>query len=420
MEKAHTRIFSSLRIRNYRLYAAGQVISNTGTWMQRVAQDWLVLELTHGSGTALGIATGLQFLPLLLFSLWGGAIADRYAKRRILMTTQAIMGGLALILGVLSLTGVVQIWHVYVLAFALGLVTVVDNPTRQTFAVEMVGRADMPNAIALNSAIFNLARILGPAVAGVVISLAGTPIAFVVNAGSYAAVLAGLALMRPAELRPVEPAPRAKGQVREGLAYVKARPSLWMPMLLIFFVATFGMNFQVTTALMSREVFHTGAGAFGVASATFAAGALAGALLAARRRRPSAGLLVVTAAIFGVLEAVTALMPGYWPFLVLLVPTGLALLTFTTAANSATQLGTAPEMRGRVMGLYLLVFLGGTPLGAPLVGWVAEQFGPRVSLLAGGGVSALAAVAVAAMLSRSHRVRMRDYLRPKMLARLVA
>jgi len=420
VEKAHTRIFSSLRIRNYRLYAAGQVISNTGTWMQRVAQDWLVLELTHGSGTALGIATGLQFLPLLLFSLWGGAIADRYAKRRILMTTQAIMGGLALILGVLSLTGVVQIWHVYVLAFALGLVTVVDNPTRQTFAVEMVGRADMPNAIALNSAIFNLARILGPAVAGVVISLAGTPIAFVVNAGSYAAVLAGLALMRPAELRPVEPAPRAKGQVREGLAYVKARPSLWMPMLLIFFVATFGMNFQVTTALMSREVFHTGAGAFGVASATFAAGALAGALLAARRRRPSAGLLVVTAAIFGVLEAVTALMPGYWPFLVLLVPTGLALLTFTTAANSATQLGTAPEMRGRVMGLYLLVFLGGTPLGAPLVGWVAEQFGPRVSLLAGGGVSALAAVAVAAMLSRSHRVRMRDYLRPKMLARLVA
>jgi len=420
VEKAHTRIFSSLRIRNYRLYAAGQVISNTGTWMQRVAQDWLVLELTHGSGTALGIATGLQFLPLLLFSLWGGAIADRYAKRRILMTTQAIMGGLALILGVLSLTGVVQIWHVYVLAFALGLVTVVDNPTRQTFAVEMVGRADMPNAIALNSAIFNLARILGPAVAGVVISLAGTPIAFVVNAGSYAAVLAGLALMRPAELHPVEPAPRAKGQVREGLAYVKARPSLWMPMLLIFFVATFGMNFQVTTALMSREVFHTGAGAFGVASATFAAGALAGALLAARRRRPSAGLLVVTAAIFGVLEAVTALMPGYWPFLVLLVPTGLALLTFTTAANSATQLGTAPEMRGRVMGLYLLVFLGGTPLGAPLVGWVAEQFGPRVSLLAGGGVSALAAVAVAAMLSRSHRVRMRDYLRPKMLARLVA
>jgi MFS family permease len=396
------------------------VVSNTGTWMQRVAQDWLVLDLTHNSGTALGIATGLQFLPLLLFSLWGGAIADRYSKRRILMITQAAMGGLALILGVLALTGVVEIWQVYALAFALGLVSVVDNPARQTFAVEMVGRADMPNAIALNSAIFNLARILGPAVAGLVISAVGTPLAFIVNAASYGAVLIGLGLMRPSELNPVQPTPRAKGQVREGLAYVKARPSLWMPMVLIFFVATFGMNFQVTTALMSREVFHTGAGAFGIASATFAAGALIGALLAARRRRPAAGLLMVTAVIFGVLEMLTSLMPQFWLFLLLLVPTGLALLTFSTAANSATQLGTTPEMRGRVMGLYLLVFLGGTPLGAPLVGWVAQQFGPRMSLLAGGAISAVAAVVVAGMLAHSRRVRVRDYLRPRALARLMA
>src|SRR5260370_3503841 len=388
--------------------------------MQRVAQDWLVLELTDGSGSALGIATGLQFLPLLLFSLWGGAIADRYAKRRILMATQAIMGGLALILGVLALTGVVEIWQVYALAFALGLVSVVDNPTRQTFAAEMDGRVVMPKAIAINSATFNLARILGPAVAGLVISLAGTPIAFIVNAASYGAVLAGLGLMRTSELRPVEPTPRAKGQVREALRYVKARPSLWMPMLLVFFVATFGMNFQVTTALRSREVFHGGAGAFGVASAVFAAGALAGALLAARRRRPGPALLALTAVVFGVLEMITALMPGYWSFLVLLVPTGLALLTFSTAANSATQLGTAPEMRGRVMGLYLLVFLGGTPLGAPLVGWVAEQFGPRMSLLAGGAISAVAALVVAAMLAHSRAVRVRDYLRPRALARLVA
>ncbi len=388
--------------------------------MQRVAQDWLVLDLTHNSGTALGIATGLQFLPLLLFSLWGGAIADRYSKRRILMITQAAMGGLALILGVLALTGVVEIWQVYALAFALGLVSVVDNPTRQTFAIEMVGRAGMPNAIALNSAIFNLARIMGPAVAGLVISAAGTPLAFIVNAASYGAVLIGLGLMRPSELNPVEPTPRAKGQVREGLAYVKARPSLWMPMVLIFFVATFGMNFQVTTALMSREVFHTGVGAFGVASAAFAAGALMGALLAARRRRPAAGLLMVTAVVFGVLEMLTSLMPQFWLFLLLLVPTGLALLTFSTAANSATQLGTTPEMRGRVMGLYLLVFLGGTPLGAPLVGWVAQQFGPRMSLLAGGAISAVAAVVVAGMLARSRRVRVRDYLRPRALARLMA
>ncbi|HUK67996.1 MAG TPA: MFS transporter [Streptosporangiaceae bacterium] len=413
-------MFSSLSTRNYRLYAAGQVVSNTGTWMQRVAQDWLVLDLTHNSGTALGIATGLQFLPLLLFSLWGGAIADRYSKRRILMITQAAMGGLALILGILALTGAVEIWQVYALAFALGLVSVVDNPTRQTFAVEMVGRADMPNAIALNSAIFNLARIMGPAVAGLVISAVGTPLAFIVNAASYGAVLIGLGLMRPSELNPVEPTSRAKGQVREGLAFVRARPGLWMPMVLIFFVATFGMNFQVTTALMSRQVFHTGAGAFGIASATFAAGALAGALLAARRRRPAAGLLVLTAVVFGVLEMFTSLMPEFWSFLLLLVPTGLTLLTFSTAANSATQLGTTPEMRGRVMGLYLLVFLGGTPLGAPLVGWVAQQFGPRMSLLAGGAISVVAAVVVAGMLVHSRRVRLRDYLRPRALAKLMA
>ena len=203
------------------------MISNTGSWMQRVAQDWLVLDLTHGSGTALGITTGLQFLPLLLFSLWGGGIADRYPKRLILMGTQAVMGGLALILGVLALTGDVRIWHVYALAFALGLVTVVDNPTRQTFAVEMVGKADMPNAIALNSAVFNLGRIAGPAVAGLVISAVGTPVAFLVNAASYAAVIIGLKLMDPGELRPAVRKPRAKGQLREALAYVRARPELW-------------------------------------------------------------------------------------------------------------------------------------------------------------------------------------------------
>ena len=277
------RTFRSLHTRNYRLFATGQVISNTGTWMQRVAQDWLVLDLTHNSGTALGITTGLQFLPMLLFSLWGGAIADRYSRRMLLMMTQALMGGLALLLGVLALTGQVQIWQVYTLAFALGLITVVDNPTRQTFVAEMVGRRAMPNAIALNSAVFNLARITGPAVAGLVISAVGTPVAFLVNAASYGAVLVSLKLMRPSELYPAERVHRARGQLREAMAYVRARPNLWMLLVLIFFVATFGMNFQVTNALMSRQVFHTGAAAFGIASAVFAAGALGGALLAARR-----------------------------------------------------------------------------------------------------------------------------------------
>jgi MFS family permease len=380
--------------------------------MQRVAQDWLVLELTHGSGAALGITTGLQFLPLLLFSLWGGAIADRYPKRLILMVTQAAAGALALILGVLALTGEVRIWHVYALAFALGLVTVVDNPTRQTFAVEMVGKADMPNAIALNSAVFNIGRIAGPAAAGLVITAVGTPTAFLVNAASYLAVIAGLKLMRPSELRVAERTPRARGQLREALAYVKARPSLWSLMLLVFFVATFGMNFQVAIPLMARVVFHTGAGAFGLGSTVFAAGALAGALLAASRKNPGPRLLLTTAFGFGLLEVLNGLMPSLWAFLAVLFPVGVVLLTFTTAANSATQLGTTAAMRGRVMGLYLLVFLGGAPLGSPLAGWVAQAFGPRISLVAGGAISAAAAVAVAVLLARSRGVRLRDRLRP--------
>ncbi len=383
--------------------------------MQRVSQDWLVLDLTHGSGTALGITTGLQFLPLLLFSLWGGAVADRYPKRLILMVTQAVMGGLALILGVLALTGDVRIWHVYALAFALGLVTVVDNPTRQTFAVEMVGNADMPNAIALNSAVFNMGRIAGPAVAGLVISVAGAPVAFVVNAASYAAVIIGLKLMRPSELHPAERKPRAKGQLREALAYVRARPSLWTLMVLVFFVATFGMNFQVTTALMSRLEFHAGAGAFGLASTVLAAGALAGALLAARRKTPGARLLLTTSFAFGALEMLSGMMPSFWSFLAVLFPIGVVMLTFTTAANSATQLGTTAAMRGRVMGLYLLVFLGGAPLGSPLAGWAGQAFGPRISLIAGGAISAAAAVAVALMLAHSRGERIRDYLRPSVL-----
>ncbi|MDQ2874727.1 MAG: MFS transporter [Actinomycetota bacterium] len=409
-------MFGSLRNRNYRLFATGQVVSNTGSWMQRVAQDWLVLNLTHNSGAALGITTGLQFAPTLL-SLWGGAVADRYSKRRILMVTQALMGGLALILGLLALTGVASIWQVYVLAFALGLVTVVDNPTRQAFAVEMVGTDGMANAIALNSAVFNLARIAGPAIAGLVIAALGTPAAFLVNAASFGAVLISLKLMRPGELHRVARAPRAPGQLREALTYVRARPQLRMTLILIFFVSTFGMNFQVTNALMSRGVFHTGAGAFGLASTVFAVGALGGALIAARRSRPTLTLLVATALAFSVFEVVSGLMPDFVTFMLMLVPTGLALLTLTTAANSTMQLGTTGAMRGRVMGLYMLVFLGGTPIGSPLAGWVAEVFGPRMILISGGVISLAATVAVGVVLARRSGVRARSYLRPVRLAR---
>jgi MFS family permease len=410
-------MFSSLRVRNFRLFATGQVISNTGTWMQRVAQDWLVLDLTHGSGTAVGIATGLQFLPLLLFSLWGGMIADRYSKRGVLMVTQSMMGVLALVLGVLVVTGVVQPWHIYLLALGLGMATVVDNPTRQSFAIEMVGRADLRNAIALNSAVFNLGRITGPAAAGLVISLIGTPEAFFLNAASYIAVIIGLRLMRPSELRPAERVPRAKGQLREGLAYVRSSPDLFMTMILVFFIATFGMNFQVTNALMSRVVFHTGAGRFGVASAVFAAGALCGALAAARRGKVGMRLLVGTALVFGVLEVATGLMPTYWSFLLLLLPTGVAVISFSTAANSSVQLGSAADMRGRVMGIYMLVFLGGSPIGGPLAGFIAQEFGTRLSLVAQGVISIVGAAVVAVLVARAHGVPVRRYLSRTPLAR---
>ncbi|RAY15503.1 MFS transporter [Actinomadura craniellae] len=390
-------MFRSLRVRNYRLFAAGQVVSNTGTWMQRIAQDWLVLDLTHGSGTALGITTGLQFLPLLLFGLWGGVIADRYPKRRVLAVTQVAMGTLALVLGVLALTGTAQVWHVYLLAFGLGLATVVDNPTRQAFAVEMVGPRELPNAIALNSATFNGARIVGPAIAGVLIALIGTGPVFLLNAASFGAVLLGLAAMREAELNPAERVPRGKGQLREGLRYVRGRRDLVTVLVLVGFVAMFGMNFQITTALVAREVFGAGASSFGLASTMLAVGALAGALLAARRVRPTRRLLYGAAAGFGVLEMVTGLMPTFWSFLIVLVPTGITLMTFTTAANATMQLSVAPEMRGRVMGLYMFVFLGTNPVGAPLVGWLAETFGPRLSIVLGGAVATLTTLTVIAL-----------------------
>ncbi|MFL6053700.1 MAG: MFS transporter [Actinoallomurus sp.] len=392
-------LFRSLRNRNYRLFAAGQVVSNTGTWMQRVAQDWLVLDLTHGSGAALGITTGLQFLPLLLFGLYGGVLADRFRKRRVLMVTQAVMGALALVLGLLAVTGSAQVWHVYALAFGLGLATVVDNPTRQTFAVEMVGPADLSNAIALNSAIFNMARILGPAVAGVLIAAIGTGPVFLVNAGSFGAVLLGLYLMREDELHLKAPVPRAKGQLREGLSYVRQRRDLVMVLTLVLFVAAFGMNFQMTTALMSRQVFHSGASSFGLASTMLAVGALSGSLLAARRRNLRMRLLFLAATVFGVLEIATGLMPNYVSFLVLLVPTGVALLTFNTAANAVMQLSVPAEMRGRVMGLYMLVFAGSSPIGSPLIGWLAEIFGPRSSVVIGGIVSLAAVIGVVVVMA---------------------
>lgn len=403
-----TGTFRSLRVRNYRLFAAGQVVSLTGTWMQRIAQDWLVLELSGTSGTALGITTGLQFLPMLLFGLYGGVLADRYSKRRLLIWAQVAMGLQALLLGLLDVTGAVQLWHVYALAFLLGLSSVIDVPTRQAFVTEMVGPDEVPNAVSLNSATFNSARIVGPAIAGVLISALGTGWVFLLNAVSYAAVIAGLAVMRERELFLGERVERAKGQLREGLRYLRARRDLLLPIVLVGVIGTFGLNFQITTALVARSVFHRNAVGFSLLTTMLAIGSLIGALLSARRQRVRRRLLLGSALAFGLLEVAVGLMPTYATFALLLIPTGAALLTFTTAANSMVQLNSSASMRGRVMAVYILVFLGGTPIGAPLVGWLAQVAGARASIVAGGLISAVATLVVAALLRRAGPVGRRE------------
>ncbi|WP_280255124.1 MFS transporter [Nocardia wallacei] len=398
-------MFASLAVRNYRYYFASQMVSNTGTWMQRIAQDWLVLSLT-GSSFAVGITTAMQFLPMLLFGLFGGVIADRFRKRRLLLFTQGAMGVLAAALAVSTLTGMVQVWHVYLLAFLLGLVTVVDNPTRQTFVAELVGPGQLRNAVSLNSANFQSARLVGPAVAGVVIAAVGTGWAFAVNALSFVAVIGSLLMMRPAQLRSLPPAPRRKGQLREGLRYVSARPQLIWPIVLVGFIGTFGFNFPTVLSGYAYNVFHVDAGMYGLLNTALAAGSLLGALLAARRTQVRLRMLVMTAVSFGVLEAVTAFAPEYWLFTAMLTVVGLLGLTFNTSSNSMVQLATEPVVRGRVMALYMMVFTGGTPIGGPIVGWITERFGPRIGLFACGTVSAAAAVAVALILARVGRLRL--------------
>ena len=392
----------SLSVRNYRLFAAGQLVSLMGTWMQLTAQDWLVLQL-GGGGLALGGVLALQFLPVLLFGLYAGVLADRYDKRRVLLATQTSAGLVALTLAILTATGVVTLPLVYVLAGLLGVVQAFDTPTRQAFIVEMVGRDDLPNAVALNSVTFNSARIAGPALAGVLIGVVGSAAVFGANAASYLAVLAALLAMHREELRPARPVLRARGQLREGLRYVVSRRELLLPIVLVGFVGALGLNFPVTLALAARYEFGGSAATYGTLVATLALGSLIGAVLAARRARPTMRLLVGAAFAFGLLEATTGVMPTLGSFAVLLVPTGAAILTFTTAANASVQMAAGEQMRGRVMALYILVFLGTTPLGAPLIGWLSGSFGPRVGLIVGGLGSAVAAAVIAWLLRRASR-----------------
>ncbi len=403
--RSRVGMFTSLRVRNYRYFFLGQVVSNTGTWMQRIAQDWLVLSLT-GSAFAVGITTAMQFLPMLLFGLYGGVIADRFRKRRLLILTQAVMGLLAAILAILTLTGTVHVWHVYLLALLLGMVTVVDNPTRQTFVSEMVSRGQLRNAVSLNAANFQTARLIGPAVAGAVIAAVGSGWAFAINALSFAAVIGGLLLMRPAELHIMPRVPREKGQLLEGLRYVRARPELIWPIVLVGFIGTFGFNFPTVLSGFAYNIFHIDAGRYGLLNTALAAGSLVGALLASRRTRTRLRMIVLAAVGFGVLEAVTAFAPEYWVFTAGLTIVGLIGMTFNTSSNSMVQLATEASMRGRVMSLYMMVFTGGSPIGGPIVGWVTERYGPRMGLFACGAVSALAALVVARILSRRSGLRL--------------
>ena len=402
--------FRSLRNPNYRLYAAGSVVSNVGTWMQRVAQDWLVLQLTGNSGTAIGITTGLQFLPFLLLSPVAGLVADRIPKRRLLQLTNLGMAVPALVLGLLAVTGQAQIWHVYVLALLLGVSSAFDAPARQSFVSELVEPEDLTNAVGLNSANFNSARIVGPALAGVLIAALGggviaTGWVILLNAVSYAAPISMLRSLDPRLLHSPEVAPRAPGAIRAGVGYVRRRPDLLLILAIVFFTGTFGLNFQITSALMATNVFDKGPTEYGLLGTFMAFGSLAGSLIAARRERVRHRLVVGAALAFAIVEIAAGLMPTYLTFALLTPLLGITALTMITSANAFMQLNTDAGMRGRVMALSMMIFIGGTPLGAPFMGWIAEAFGARWTLLLGGGITGLGVVLASALFLRARGLR---------------
>jgi MFS family permease len=384
--------FRSLANPNYRLWAGGAIVSNIGTWMQRTAQDWLVLtRLTHHNATAVGIVMGLQFGPQLLMLPLSGFAADHLDRRKLLLATQAAMGLLALGLGILTIGGWVQLWHVYVFAFLLGCAAAFDAPARQTFVAELVGEDDLSNAVGLNSTSFNAARMIGPAVAGLLIASIGTGWVFLLNAVSFAAVIGSLWMLRVEKLHRSARAVRARGSLAEGFRYVWSRPDLKSVLLMLLFVGTFGLNFPIYISTMSVTTFHAGASVYGLLTSTMAIGSVVGALLAAQRAKAHVALLFTATGIFGIGLALAAIMPNVWLFGLALVAVGVSAQTFTTTLISTVQLTTAPAMRGRVMAIVMAIAMGGTPIGAPIVGWVADTFGPRWGL----GVGAIAGFAAA-------------------------
>jgi MFS family permease len=400
--------FRSLHSYNYRLWAGGALVSNVGTWMQRTAQDWIVLtQLTHNNATALGIVMALQFGPQAVLLPVTGYAADRLDRRKLVLATQTAMGILALGLGVLTVGGWVKLWEVYVFALALGCVSAFDAPARQTFVAELVIEEDLANAVALNSASFNVARLIGPAIAGVLIAGVGSGWVFLINAASFAAVIGSLKALHVDEFHLRNKALRTRGSLAEGFKYIWKRPDLVTVLLMFFLIGTFGINYPIFIATMTVSVFHAGASQYGLLTSMMAVGSVVGALLAARQSRPDNAILVAATAIFGVGFTLAALMPNYWLFGLVLTVVGVAAQNFTTSANSTVQLSTEPAMRGRVVAILLALAMGGTPVGAPIVGWVADTFGPRWSLAVGAASGFAAALVGLYYLAKYRNLRVR-------------
>ena len=394
--------FAALSSRSYRIYLLGQSLANTGTWMQSIAQDWLIFDLTHSS-TAVGITMALQFLPMLLFGLQAGALADRIPKRRILFTTQTLNAAATATLAVLTIAGVTKAADVYAFALVSGMIFAFDVPARQSFVTEVVPADRLRAAISLTAAVFQATRLIGPAIASLLIVSVGTGWVFAVNAACYIGPTIGLLMLRPADLRPAPPAARARGTVREAVRYVRGRPEVLWTIFLVGMLGTFGLNFPVVLTAMAKSTFGGDASTYGLFNIVLGLGSAAGAVLAGAASRTRTRTIVGAAAVFGILQAAAALAPGIAVFLMLLAAMGFVNLVCQAMANSSVQLAVDPELRGRVMGLYMLVFIGGTPVGAPIVGAVTGHYGARAGMLLCGAVPLLAATVTAAALSARRR-----------------
>lgn len=401
----HTLI--ALSVRNYRLFALSHLVAMTAVWIQRIAQDWLVLELS-GSAAAVGLTVAMQFAPMLFLGMYGGLIADRFSKRAILLVTQLVSAALSLTLAVLALTGAIQVWHIFVLALLSGLVTVVDNPARQTFVSEVVGHRHLSNAISLNASIFQLGGLVGPAVSGALLLSVGAGWSFAINAVACLVVVGVLLTLRADQLMPAPPAPRAKGQLREALTYIGRKPEILWTLVLVGVLAVFAFTMPVLLASFAADVFQTGPGGYGLYNSVLAAGALVGAIASTRRSGLTLKTVVVAGGLFAALQAIGGTMPGELAFCVALFLIGVLNLLFITGANSLVQLSSNPAIRGRVMSVYVLLLLGGQAIGGPVMGWLVESWGAHVGMIVSGAVPTVAALTIGILLRRRRtRVRAR-------------